>query len=104
MIPSPRNPIRSPAALMTESSPTGGLDAQTRARPERPGRLARQLLPVQCVAPGHPVAPAVGAAGAVAAALGDQREAHLSERFELAHDAVAAPKPACATRAAAQRV
>ena len=37
-------------------------------------------------------------------ALGDQREAHLAQRLQLAHDALAAAVRARAPRAAAQRV
>ncbi len=46
----------------------------------------------------------VGPAGRVAAALGDQREGHLLERFDLAHDAVAAAVEPRAARAAAQGI
>jgi hypothetical protein len=45
-----------------------------------------------------------GSARAVAPALGDQREAHLRERFQLAHHSVAATVASLAPRAAPQRV
>ena len=55
-----------------------------------PVLLAGERTPVEQVAPARARPAAVGSARRAAAALGDQREGHLGERFELAHDAVAA--------------
>src|SRR5271167_2525139 len=101
MMPRPRKPIRSD---MAESSSTGRFDAYPLAGLERAGELAGQSAPVELVAAALPRLAAVGPSGRVAAALGDQREGHLRERFDLPHDAVAAAMEPAAAGAAAQGV
>ena len=86
------------------SATSRGLDPQPVAGPEAAGRLRRQLLAVQQVPTRRARLAAVSAGRRVAAPLGDQREAHLVQRLELAHDAVAAAVPPGAARAAPQRV
>src|SRR3954451_5742445 len=101
MIPSPTNPTRSRPAMPTTSR---CLDSKSVARAERAGRLARQLLAVdQVPTPGAGLATVRSRRG-VAAALGDQRIAHLGQRLQLADHAVAAGLAAGAARAAPQRV
>src|SRR5208283_3788593 len=97
MIPSPRNPMRSPAGI-APSSTTGRFDAQPLRRLQPAGDLAGERAPVS--APGA----AARARRPMAAALSDQREVHRLERLQLAHDAVAAAVPAGAAGAAPQRV
>ena len=60
------------------------------ARVERAGGLAGQSFPVELIAPASTRSAALGPGRCVAAALGDQREGHLLERFDLARHAVAA--------------
>src|SRR4051812_2968306 len=87
MIPSPTNPTRSRPAMPTTSR---CLDSKSVAGAERAGRLARQLLAVdQVPTPGAGLATVRSRRG-VAAALGDQRVAHLGQRLQLADHAVAA--------------
>src|ERR1035437_6657271 len=92
MIPRPRKPTRSGVAGsgISESFPTGGLDAQPLPLCERARALAGQRRAVEQIATRCAGLSAGGAAGGVAAALGDQREGHLAQRLQLAHDAVAA--------------
>src|ERR1700751_4581581 len=95
MIPRPRKPIRS--AGIAVSSPTGGFDAKPLAGSQLTGALAGQLLPVELLAPARPVLTPASPRRGVAATLGDQREAHLAQRLQLAHHPVAAavaPDPA----------
>src|SRR5271155_5711047 len=101
MMPRPRKQIRSG---IPESSPTGGFDAQPLARPQCAGGLARQAVAVELIAPPRSRLAAEGPGGGVAATLGDQREAHLRQRLQLADDAIAAAVHARAAGAAAQRV
>ena len=81
-----------------------GLDSQAIAGAERTGGLRRQLVAVQQVAAALAVRAAVGAGRRVPAALGEQRVAHVGQRLDLAHDAVAAAVLAVAAAAPAQRV
>src|SRR5262245_10360456 len=103
MIPRPQKATlrTSPSAI---SATSGGLDAQPVSGAERARRLRRQLVPVQQVPTRRARLAALGAGRGVAAALRDQREAHLVERLELAGDAVAAAVAAGAPRAVAARV
>src|SRR5688572_14193816 len=89
MMPSPRNATRliGPAAMATTSR---GLDSQPIAAREATERLGWEILGVEEVATGLPVASAVGAGGSVAAALGEQRVGHVGLSLELADDAVPA--------------
>ena len=80
------------------------LDSQPVAGMEVARRLRRQLLAVDEVLTPRARLATIGARRRMAAALGDQRVAHLGERLELAHHAVAAARAPRAARAAAQRV
>src|SRR6188472_2123002 len=101
MIPSPIQPARSAIALLSVSAPAGGLESQALVGVERAGGLGVDRLVVDEVAPAFAVAAAGGAAGRVAAALGQQRPGHpVPERLHLAHDAVAAAVLARAARVA----
>ena len=85
--------------------PPPGVSIRSRwPAPQATGRLRRQLLAVEQVAPARAGLAAVGAGRRVAAALGEQRVAHRRERLELAHDPVAAAVLAVAAGAAPQRV
>ncbi len=66
--------------------------------------LDGSVRPSSWSCPQRPRLAACGTARRVAATLGDQRERHLGERFELAHDAVAAAMAPGAARSATQRV
>src|SRR5262249_45445373 len=99
MIPMPRKATRSAVAASSR-----GLDSEPVTWTQATRGLGREVVAVQGVPPGLAVAAAGGAARTVAAALGDQRVAHVGERFELAHDAVAAAMRAAPARAAADRV
>src|SRR4051812_50008343 len=101
MIPSPRNATFSRFAM---SATSWGLDPQPVAAPQSTGGLGRDLVAVHEVAPAGARLAAGGAARRVAAALGDQRPAHLVERLDLAHHAVAAALGAPAARVAPHRV
>src|SRR5688572_11457231 len=101
MIPSPMKPMRSRSAMAASSR---GLDPQAHARPQATRRLRGQLLAVEQVAPARAGLAPVRAARRVAPALGEQREAHLVERLQLAHDAVAAAVAAGAAGVAADGV
>src|SRR5439155_24287322 len=98
MIPSPRNAnllgVRASRILelLSMSASSRCLDPQPPARPQDAGRLRRRLLAVDQVPARLARRSARGARRCVAAALGDQRVAHLRERLELADDAVAAAK------------
>src|SRR5215203_3420121 len=94
MIPNPTNPTGSP-----KSATSRRLYPQSLAAPQATARLRRQLLAVEQVAPARAGFAAGGARRGVAA-LGQQRELHLLQRLELAHDAVAAALPAGAARTA----
>jgi hypothetical protein len=74
------------------------LDRQHVSGVEPALRLGRQRRAVEQVAPDRPVLASVASARRVAAALGDQGEAHRLAGLELADDTVAA---VVATRAAA---
>src|SRR4051812_11009938 len=102
MIPSPQKAIR-PWSLRSISATSGRLDPQPVSGPEGARRLRRQLLPVQQVPTRRAILAAVRARRRVAAALGDQREAHLGERLQLADDPVATPVLARSARAAPER-
>ena len=69
-----------------------------------PVLLAGSVRPSSRSRPHAPGSPPCGAARGMAPALGDQREGHVRQRFELAHDAVAAAMAPGAPGAAAQRV
>ena len=101
MIPGPTKPT----GLTRPWPPPPGVSIRSRC-PARSvaGRLRRQLLAVEQVAPARARLAAVRARRRVAAALGDERVGHVLERLDLAHDAVAAAVLAGAARAAAQRV
>src|SRR5215218_6739759 len=99
MIPRPQKATR-PISLVAMSATSGGLDSQPVSGAERSRRLGRQLVPVQQVPTRPARLPAVRARGRVAAALRDERVAHLVERLQVTHHAVAAalaPRPAGAT-------
>src|SRR5947208_16193155 len=83
-----------------EASAAGRFETQALALAQRPGGLARKRPPVERVAPAGAGLPPRRAGRAMAAALGDEREAHLLERFELAHHAIAATMAPVAARAA----
>src|SRR5512133_667344 len=101
MIPRPANATRSRPAMSTTSR---CLDSQSVAGAQRAGRLGRELLAVEQVpTPGARLA-TVGAGRGMAAALRDQRVAHLRQRLELAYHAVPAAPAAGTARAAPQRV
>src|SRR5215216_842142 len=102
MIPSPQKAIR-PCSLAI-STTSRRLDPQPVSRPEGARCLRRQLLPAQQVPTSRAVLAAVGAGRGVTAPLGDEREAHLGERLQLADDPVAATVPAGTARAAPERV
>src|SRR6188472_1604939 len=102
MIPSPTNPTRSTFSAISTTSRC--LDSQAVARPERPRRLRRQLLAVHEVPTRSARLSTVRPRWRVAAALRDQRVAHLRERLELAHHPVAAAVCPVSARAAPQRV
>src|SRR3989440_2004937 len=87
-----------------EPPAAGRFDTEALALAQRPGGLAWQRPPVERVAPAGARLTPRCAGRAVAAALGDEREAHLLERFELAHDAIAAAVASGAARAAAHGV
>src|SRR4051794_6132782 len=97
MIPSPRKATRSAGTVAPAAR---GLDPQHLAGSELAARLGRDLLVVDEVASRLPVLAAVGAAGGVAAALGDERVGHGLERLDGADDAVAPAVRAAAARAA----
>src|SRR4051794_17707022 len=100
MIPSPMNPTASCAMSATSRC----LDPQPLAAAQATRRLRRQLLAVEQVAARPAGLAAVRAGRRVPAALREQGVAHVVERLELAHDAVAAAVAARAARAPAQRV
>src|SRR5690242_10012195 len=109
MIPMPRKAtffiscIRGRLALAV-SAAARRLDSQPVAGLQRARRLRRQLVAVQQVAAGLSRRAAGGARRRMAAALGDQREAHLVERLELTLDAIPAAELAGAARPAPDRV
>src|SRR5688500_11773112 len=80
------------------------LDAQHVTRLELPGRLRRQLVAVQKVAPGGARAAASLAGRRSEPPLREQRHAAALQRLQLAHDAVAAAVEAGAAGAGAQAV
>src|SRR5215210_9114628 len=100
MIPSPTKPTASPAMPATSRC----LDPQSLPGAQATDRLGRQLGAVQEVAPERAGTAAVRAGRAVAATLGEQGVAHVRQRLELAHHAVAAAVAARAARAAAQAI
>src|SRR3984957_9347068 len=106
MIPRPRKPTRSLLCCsdISIASSARGFHAQPLAGAKRPGDLRSQRLTVKQITTGSTRFAAGGAAGRVAAALADQREGHLAQRLELAHDAVAAAVAPAPAGAAAQRV
>src|SRR4051812_46178864 len=99
MIPSPRKAIRS---AMPASS--WGFDTESVTWSQATRGLRREFVAVQRVPAGRPVATAGGARWRGAGALGDQREAHVRERLEFAHDAVAATLGSIPAGAATDRV
>src|SRR4051794_19537938 len=101
MMPSPRNATRSGFAMSASSR---GLDAQPVAGAQGTGGLARDLFSVHEVAARLSRLAAAGARRGVPAALGDQRIAHVGERLNLTHHAVAAAVATGAARPAAHRV
>src|SRR5215212_10313553 len=101
MIPSPTKPTVSLTAMAATSR---CLDPQPPAGAQRAARLRLQFLAVEQVAPPLPGLAAIGARRGVASALGQQGIAHVGERLELAHDAVAAALRTGAAGAAPQRV
>src|SRR3954451_4532384 len=102
MIPSPRNATRSVRSAMSATS--RGLDSEPVAGLERARRLRLQLLAVQQV-PTRPAGlAALGAGRRMAAALGDQRVAHLIQGLQPAGHTVPAPVAPLAAGAAADRV
>src|SRR5688572_32823414 len=103
MIPRPQKATFSSGSLAI-SATSGGLDSQPVSGTEGARRLRRQLFPVQQVPAGGSGLAPLGAGRRVAAALGDEREAHLLERLQLAHDAVSAPVRAGAARPVPERV
>src|SRR5271165_3049803 len=108
MMPRPRNPIRSEGRAtssdMPASSPTRRFHAKPLAGAHRAGELPGERPPVELIVSATPWLTPLGPAGCVAAALGDQREGHLLERFDLSYDAVAPAVGARASRAPAQRI
>src|SRR4051794_34015340 len=101
MMPRPTNATFSSSAKATTSR---CLDSQAVAGAQRARGLGRQLLAVEQIpTPGARLA-TIGAGRGVAAALGDQRVAHLVQGFQLADHAVAAAPAPGAARAAPQRV
>src|SRR6266545_7022727 len=117
MMPRPQKATRRPApapgdarcAAMSSSAPaisatSGRLDPQPVSGAEGAGRLRRQLVPVQEVPTRRAGLAALRAGRSVAAALGDEREAHLVECLELADDAVAAALPSRPAGAPPERV
>src|SRR5690242_6255844 len=86
------------------STPAWGLDAQVVARLQRAGCLRLELVAVQEVAAGPARLAARRTRRRVPAPLGDQGEAHLVERLQLAHDAVAAVVIAAAAGASSHGV
>src|SRR4051794_3663886 len=103
MIPMPRKATRSVAGPAV-AAPSRGFDPESVTGAEATRALAGQLVAVQRVPPRPAVRAAVGTGRPVAAAFGDQREAHAGERLDLAAHAVAAPLPALAARSRADRV
>src|SRR5215207_381259 len=101
MMPSPTNPTRLIRAMATTSR---SLDSQPVARSERARRLGGELPAVQQVPTRLARLSVLRPRWRVPAALRDQRVAHLGERLELPHNAVAAPPGALSARAAPQRV
>src|SRR5687768_12879129 len=100
MMPSPTKPTESRAMPATSRC----LDPQPLTGAQATARLRLQRLAVEQVAPAL-ARPAAGRARrGVAAALGEQGVAHVGERLDLAHHAVAAAVGAVAARAAAQPV
>src|SRR3984885_10906031 len=89
---------------MSESSSAGGFNAQPLACVQDAGDLRSQRPTVQQIDPGHAGLAAVDAVGCMAAALGYQREGHLSECFQLAHYAVTAAVLSFPTGSVAQGV
>ena len=106
MIPRPRKPIfgcRSPG--IGRILPHLAFRCAAAARPPVfPSPCPPARSPSSRSRPAAPGGAAVGAARCVAAALGDQRVAHLGERLQLAYDAVASAVGARAARAATQPV
>src|SRR5436190_13256755 len=98
MIPSPRNEIRSSAAMPTS---TRGLDPQPLAGAQGTGGLGRQLVAVQEIAPRLARFAAVRTARPVSAAFREERELHLAEGLQLADHAVPAAVASRAARVAA---
>src|SRR5215208_5020827 len=82
----------------------GGLNAQAVTRAQPPAVLGGEPLRVQAVLARCARLPAGRARRAVAAPLGEQREAHFGEGLELADDAVAAAVGARSTRFMPARV
>src|SRR5829696_4537067 len=101
MIPSPMKPTPLSGAM---SATSRGLDPQPLAAPQATGRLRGKLVAVEQVAPRLARLPAGRARRGVPAALGQQRVAHVRERLELPHHAVAAAMLAVAAGAAPQLV
>src|SRR3954469_19839976 len=99
MIPRPRNATRSavPAAAW-------GVDSESVTGSQATRDLGGKPIPIERVPPDRAIGAAGRAAGRVAPALGDQAEAHIGERLQLAHDAVAATVGTVAARATADGV
>src|SRR5688572_30615183 len=100
MIPSPTKPTDSRAMPATSRC----LDPQPLTGAQAAARLRLQLLAVEQVAAPLARLPARRARRGVAAALGQQGVAHVLQRLDLAHDALAAAVRAASTGVAAQRV
>src|SRR3954452_19191877 len=111
MIPIPRNAMRLIGSGIRRRLPgrsvpatAGRLYPQPVAGLQGARRLRRQLVAVQQVAAGLARLAAVRAGRRVAAALGDQRVAHLVECLQLAHHPVAAAELAVTARPPPHRV
>src|SRR4051794_20451487 len=100
MMPSPTKPTDSVAMPATSRC----LDRQSLPGPQATRRLRRQLVAVEQVAPARPGLAAVRTRRPVAAALGEQRVAHVGERLDLADDPVASAVLPAAARPAPDRV
>src|SRR4051795_67797 len=100
MMPSPMNPTASSAMPTTSRR----LDPQSLAGAQATGRLARDRLAVDEVAPRLRRLAALRPGGRMSAALPYERVMHLGQRLQLAYHAVAALVLACAARASPQRV
>src|SRR5215208_7145584 len=87
MMPSPTKPIFSSSAM---SATSRGLDSQPVAGLQRSRCLRRQLVAVDEVPTLRAGLATIRARRGVPAPLRDQRVAHLGERLQLAHHAVAA--------------